>query len=608
MPLTQLAPPYPIFTDKSGSPLDNGYLYFGTVNLNPETNPITVYYDAALTQPAAQPLRTSNGYVMRNGSPAIIYANTYFSVTVRDKNRAMVIYSPIGYGIIPGTSATSTDQMTYTQGGTGSAARVLTSRLQDYVSVKDFGAKGDGVTNDTTAIQNAVNATPVDGQLYFPAGKYIISSAITINKPMKILGSNAGSIYNSNGSYIQQVTPTENAFTLVARTANYAFGQYGIVGVTFDSISIHGNSDATRSLNGIGVDTTVNGGDFHIRECVFKDVNIKWFAKAYDLKGIAYLNDWFNGSIINCTKGVVITKGAASDNGGQTRFFGLTAVLNTGACVELNLDATSGDFAFFGCTLSESGFGIKCNEEAVLAVYGCQFESNVSGGVGAGIYIEVKEANPNTTATKVVNGCKFLTNDADIWIDKTTSAFVGGDFYWPMTIDGCILLSTNGLKITVPAGHSGMMSKAFVLGTSNSGSNNSKVADSQISANFLGSDLREYPFNTLKDFSYNFQQISFNGTGAPNQYLASLNVPNGSTLYLKNLARYSFNTTTGVRGNAGFAVVDGGGTTRLNLFGSGYTASASWTNSTGGALEVVIYANDGGSGNPYLAACRAYVI
>jgi hypothetical protein len=70
MPLTQLAPPYPIFTDKSGSPLDNGYLYFGTANLNPETNPITVYYDSALTQPAAQPLRTSNGYVMRNGCAA----------------------------------------------------------------------------------------------------------------------------------------------------------------------------------------------------------------------------------------------------------------------------------------------------------------------------------------------------------------------------------------------------------------------------------------------------------------------------------------------------------------------------------------------------------
>ena len=101
MPLTQLTPPYPIFTDLDGYPLDAGYLYIGTANMNPETNPIQVYYDSTLTQPAAQPLRTSNGYVMRNGSPALIYTNSQFSVTVRNKSNALVIYSPVGFGIIP---------------------------------------------------------------------------------------------------------------------------------------------------------------------------------------------------------------------------------------------------------------------------------------------------------------------------------------------------------------------------------------------------------------------------------------------------------------------------------------------------------------------------
>lgn len=190
MTLTQLAPPYPIFTDKSGSPLDNGYLYFGTANLNPETNPITVYYDSAFTQPAAQPLRTSNGYVMRNGSPAIIYANSQFSVTVRDKNRAMVIYSPVGYGIIPGTSATSTDQMTYNEGSTGAATRVLTARLQDYVSVKDFGAVGNGVADDTAAIQAALNANLA---VYIPAGTYKVSSQLSLQSGSVLFGDGSAS-------------------------------------------------------------------------------------------------------------------------------------------------------------------------------------------------------------------------------------------------------------------------------------------------------------------------------------------------------------------------------------------------------------------------------
>ena len=178
MPLTQLAPPYPIFTDKNGDPLDAGYLYFGVVNLNPETNPIQVYYDSALTQPAAQPLRTSNGYVMRNGSPALLFAGSQFSVTVRDKSNSLVIYSPVGYGIVPGTAATNTDQMTYNEGSTGAVDRVLTSRLQDYVSVKDFGAVGDGVTDDTAAIQAALNS----GSVYFPetSNYYLISDALTM--------------------------------------------------------------------------------------------------------------------------------------------------------------------------------------------------------------------------------------------------------------------------------------------------------------------------------------------------------------------------------------------------------------------------------------------
>jgi hypothetical protein len=76
--------PFPSFNDTDGSPLNNGYVYVGSANLNPVTDPIPVYWDAALTQPAAQPIRTINGYLSRNGSPGRIYTNfiTYsFRVT-----------------------------------------------------------------------------------------------------------------------------------------------------------------------------------------------------------------------------------------------------------------------------------------------------------------------------------------------------------------------------------------------------------------------------------------------------------------------------------------------------------------------------------------------
>ena len=233
MTLTQLAPPYPIFTDKSGIPLDNGYLYFGTVNLNPETNPITVYYDTAFTQPAAQPLRTSNGYVMRNGSPAAIYVNSYFSVTVRDKKKALVIYSPSGYGITPGTSVSSTDQMTYNEGSTGAVNRVLTTRLQDYVSVKDFGAVGNGTTNDYAAVQLAASDA---SSISVADGDYLLSQQVTMSVPKSFVGGGATSKFRTTAGFtgpIFSIAPASGTDPKGWTVSNFEVTNYGSATNTF---------------------------------------------------------------------------------------------------------------------------------------------------------------------------------------------------------------------------------------------------------------------------------------------------------------------------------------------------------------------------------------
>ena len=63
---------------------------------------------------------------------------------------------------------------------TGAVNRPINEKLAEFVSVKDFGAVGDGIANDTTAIQNAVNT---GNRIFFPNGTYNISSTITINSP-----------------------------------------------------------------------------------------------------------------------------------------------------------------------------------------------------------------------------------------------------------------------------------------------------------------------------------------------------------------------------------------------------------------------------------------
>jgi len=80
------------FFDNDGTPLDAGYLYIGTTGANPETTPQAVYWDKAGTIPAAQPIRTLNGYPARDGAASKFYTATKnYSITVKDKRGILVM-------------------------------------------------------------------------------------------------------------------------------------------------------------------------------------------------------------------------------------------------------------------------------------------------------------------------------------------------------------------------------------------------------------------------------------------------------------------------------------------------------------------------------------
>jgi len=87
----EVTSPFTVFYDRSGQPLDAGYVYIGTAGINPEVSPISVYWDTALTTPAAQPIRTLAGYPSQNGSPGSIFiGQATYSIVIRDRNGALV--------------------------------------------------------------------------------------------------------------------------------------------------------------------------------------------------------------------------------------------------------------------------------------------------------------------------------------------------------------------------------------------------------------------------------------------------------------------------------------------------------------------------------------
>ncbi len=150
--------PFPVFQGRDGQPLDNGYVWIGEPNLNPQTNPVVAYFDAALTIPAVQPLRTLNGYVSRAGTPAQIYVDgVNFSILVQDSKGSMVYNFPDGSGISPNAAGVE-----YDPPFPGSVPTTVEAKLGELaVSLYDFGGTFEGDCISAMDLAIASGATQI---------------------------------------------------------------------------------------------------------------------------------------------------------------------------------------------------------------------------------------------------------------------------------------------------------------------------------------------------------------------------------------------------------------------------------------------------------------
>lgn len=280
MSALSIQPTFPIFTDTNGLPLENGYIWIGAANLDPQGNPIAVYWDAALTIAAAQPIRTLAGYPSRNGTPARVYVNSDYSIRVQDKNASTVYSAP------QATERISSDLVTFTQAGSGAVQRTAEAKLRESVSVKDFGAVGDGVTDDTAAIQNAANAAQ-NATLFFPSGTYICAN-VTLPANITLTG---------NAVIKLKALPSLNFSPIFTLSGSGVYAQ----GLKFDgnrsnqpangfSDSWAGGPNGTGKSNRAAFFSTATASDLVVENCEFS----QFYA------GSIALRNWSRVTTNNC--------------------------------------------------------------------------------------------------------------------------------------------------------------------------------------------------------------------------------------------------------------------------------------------------------------------
>jgi hypothetical protein len=264
-------------------------------------------------------------------------------------------------------------------GGGLTAAEAQNNNAVLWLSVSAFGAKGDGNTDDTRAIQKAINSAK--GILYFPPGAYVISNGLVVNSDNVVL---MGS--GKNTASILVLTSYSDAITLNG------------IRCTVDGLAVDGNK---RCKDGI----VINGTQSEVADCIIQNCRGNGITAPY-VQGQNHNKNIRNCKVYTCRQaGILVSSNdmyirdceIANNEGDQQ-------VILAGANNRMfNCHVWSGDQ--FNPNPNTSGVEIRGDG---FQVQGCVFDRNNRYGVNV---------NPNPSQfieSGIICGNWFYQNGSDI--------------------------------------------------------------------------------------------------------------------------------------------------------------------------------------------------
>ena len=267
------------FLDANGNPLAGGFVYYyipGTTTFK------NTYQNSALT------ILNTNPIILDSAGEAIIYGNGSYRQIVTDVNgnliwdQTTVVPITISDVVTFYSESNGSSLIGYTQGSANAVSRTVQNKLQESVSVLDFGAVGDGVADDTASIQAAINSLS-SGNLYFPIGTYKVTSTISITAPIQLIGEGwsviSSDVFGSSQWTYGTGSATYGTIIRSTVTSGYAFtfNNSSVVAYGLKNICIIGPGTGTSTGVQLGTSTRAN------EWTVFDNVMVCNFYNGYEI-------------------------------------------------------------------------------------------------------------------------------------------------------------------------------------------------------------------------------------------------------------------------------------------------------------------------------------
>lgn len=160
----------------------------------------------------------------------------------------------------------------FSQSGTGASQRAVEEKLREFVSVKDFKndddtpVAGDGVQDDSTGIQAAIDSVATGGTVYFPPGTYYVGSSLDVAKYPFLVLRGAGAGYPIGSAAGASEIVTDQAIYIIEGGDNVSVNHKGCA---IQDLGFRDTSGAGTALGAVRMTRTnrnrferVSAGDF----------------------------------------------------------------------------------------------------------------------------------------------------------------------------------------------------------------------------------------------------------------------------------------------------------------------------------------------------------